>query len=363
MKKLFFIAAIASAALVSCIKNELAPSVTEQHEIAFAAPVVGLHTKAAEIEGTTYPNTVNFNVWAWYHENVFNGTGNVYMNEVTVKYSAEDPDAGDSGENTWRPEKAYYWPKNGKLTFEAYSPSNLETKVTGCSVTSTVDGGLVVADYDVPADAANQIDLLYSDRNYNRVASSTNKDGGYDGVDIAFNHALAVVKVFVKAENDAAIKDVRVKDVHIINAYHKGTLTVSPDYLTATNSPLWNPIDDRTTYDVVSATDYTTSITLTSTSVYQQLGVNHILLPQVFTTSGTKIKIDYYINNGGEFPIEQTYTFDLASTDHKDDASNQIKSWEMGKRYTYNITIGVDDIYFAPSVKDWDDVTITVPEI
>ena len=63
MKKLFFFAAIASVAFASCVKNDPAPSVTEQHEITFAAPVVSPATKASVYyEGTTYPNTKTFNV-------------------------------------------------------------------------------------------------------------------------------------------------------------------------------------------------------------------------------------------------------------------------------------------------------------
>lgn len=360
MKKLFFIAVIASVALAGCIKNDPAPSVNDQNEITFSTPVVGLTTKA-EIEGTTFPAGVSFNVWAWYHVGDFVGSGEVYMDEVTVSNAKGDFDADDTGTDTWKPEKAYYWPKNGELTFEAYSPSTLETDVAGCSVASSVDGGIVISDFDVPTDASKHIDLLFSDRTYDREASSVNVDGGYDGVDIVFHHALSVVKVFVKASNDAAAADVRVKDVHITNAYHKGTLKVSP-VKGEGNSPEWIPVDDRNNYDVVTADNYDGATEISTD--FEQLGSNYILLPQVFATSGTKITVDYYINNGGGANIiEQTYTLDLASANHTD-GTNQIAAWEMGKRYTYNITIGVEEIFIAPSIADnWTDVTVNVPGI
>lgn len=360
MKKLFFIAAIACVALASCVKNEPAPSVTQQDEITFSAPVVGLTTKA-EISGTTFPITVAFNVWAWYHVGDFANSGDLYMDEVTVSHTEGNFDANDNGTNAWKPTKPYYWPKNGKLTFEAYSPSTLETDVSGCSVASSVDGGIVISDFDVPTDAGKHIDLLFSDRTYDRESSSQNVDGGYDGVDIVFHHALSVVKFNVKAANATAASAVKVKDIHITNAYHKGTLKVSPAKGKG-NSPEWIPVDDGNNYDVATADTYDNATALTTEST--QLGSNYILLPQVFSTSGTKITVDYYINNGdGAKIVEQTYTLDLASTNHTD-GNNQIAAWEMGKRYTYNITIGVNEIYIAPSIaEDWDNVIVTVPSI
>ena len=76
MKKLFFIAAIAGAALVSCTKNELAPSATEQHELIFANPVTSTLTKVVDLAtGTQYPTTAPFYVFADYHINEFSADG------------------------------------------------------------------------------------------------------------------------------------------------------------------------------------------------------------------------------------------------------------------------------------------------
>ena len=35
-----------------------------------------------------------------------------------------------------------------------------------------------------------------------------------------------------------------------------------------------------------------------------------------------------------------------------------ITAWVKGTRYTYDITIGLDEIYFAPSVAEWKDVNV-----
>ena len=124
MKKLFFIAAIASAALVSCTKNEVA-QVADQDQITFATPVVGNLTKVAGEIGTNYDKNEKFVVYGWYcEEDSFDpATASVYMNGVTVKHNGDinaTVDAGDQG--AWEPVTTFYWPKNGKLTFSAYSP-------------------------------------------------------------------------------------------------------------------------------------------------------------------------------------------------------------------------------------------------
>ena len=100
MKKLFFIAAIASAALVSCTKNEVNEPAAQQ-EITFTAPIVGHLTKAQTGEvGTSYNKDEQFKVYAWYcEEEAFNpDNAQLYMNAITVAHDATinaDPDARD----------------------------------------------------------------------------------------------------------------------------------------------------------------------------------------------------------------------------------------------------------------------------
>ena len=67
----------------------------------------------------------------------------------------------DNGYTTWAAGTTYYWP-DGKLTFIAYAPS---------SVNVTVDGeGVHFPDYSVADAATDQIDLLYSERAYDKQA-------------------------------------------------------------------------------------------------------------------------------------------------------------------------------------------------
>lgn len=83
-------------------------------------------------------------------------------------------------------QKSYYYPTDGNpLTFIAYAPSN----VTG--LTSTPQGELVINEFTVKENIANQEDLI------TEVTPAWKIDGDGDGVSLYFDHALA--KVYVSA--------------------------------------------------------------------------------------------------------------------------------------------------------------------
>ena len=154
MKKLFFLAALAGVALVSCTKNEVTPS-DNQNEITFAAPVVGTQLKAVpgELTDAAYPVAEKFNVYAVWHAGDFAGweDGSLYMDDVMTQY--------DDTFNGWRPIDRHYWPKNGKMTFAAYSPSDVNATDHSYGA-----AGLSLTDFQVESASADHVDVLYSVR-------------------------------------------------------------------------------------------------------------------------------------------------------------------------------------------------------
>ena len=84
------------------------------------------------------------------------------------------------------------------------------------------------------------------------------------------------------------------------------------------------------------------------------------MLPQEFDDD-VEITVEYYIKNPGEAALLQTKTFELS--DDANQGDKDINKWVMGTKYTYNITIGLDDIYFAPTIEDWTTETVTLPSI
>lgn len=386
MKKFFIFAAAACVAFASCVKNE--PSFTnksaEGAQVLFNAPVMGLATKGTEIRGEVFPTTRDFAVFGYYQEGNTDynpdGTPELYMDEVKCDYVAGSVDAGE-GTGTWKhATDQYYWPKNGKLTFVAASPSE-SIPAAECAYNITSTKSTLVIDYTAPADSAKQVDVLYSDWKMN-CTSSTEEDYNvaYDGVELAFNHALCIVRLNIKAQDAEAAAAVKVTGLSINQVYQKGTFTsniAEDDYDwvydgARADYTIIAPVSDAT---MEAGAPYTGSKAITTDL---QKFANYILLPQHEFVEGSTIKINYSIKHWGreaedgeyvEKWLPQTHVFRLndptvhvsmPTTDAEGNpvASAAITEWKKGTRYTYDITIGVKEIYFAPSVADWEDVKV-----
>ena len=96
------------------------------------------------------------------------------------------------------------------------------------------------------------------------------------------------------------------------------------------------------------------------TTDFAQQGDVLLMVPQGFDhNGGVKVKITYTIDTDSDATLTQTHTVALSTLNEAGAGASTHDDWEMGKRYTYDITIGLDRIYFAPTVTDWDDVTVT----
>ena len=345
MKKTLVFAALASVALVGCTKNvEVANN--DLNEITFETPVLAPATKADEITGTTFPKNVDFAVFAWYSATQITETGaagSLYMNDVTVSYDSTKDDT-TTGAGAWKPASVYFWPKNGYLAFDAYSPSTVDAT---CDATK----GIAFSDFVASTSYANQIDLLYSTRVINKQSSVENTNDKYDGVNIPFNHALSVVRVFVKASTDTDANLIKVKSVKFKNIKNQGDFSQAK----------WTPEGDDVNLVIGEAANATSSTAISTGE--KQYGNNHIVLPQNFTGDSAVLEIRYYILGQGDVePLEQVATLNLASQSAEGTAPHT-GSWLMGKRYNYHITFGLNEIYFAPSITDWEDYQVNVPTI
>ncbi|MDE6370327.1 MAG: fimbrillin family protein, partial [Duncaniella sp.] len=89
--------------------------------------------------------------------------------------------------NDWTPVKNYLWPGSGKLHFTAYSPF-AESASAGDGIISLPlrsDSGHLMLGFKVPADVADQTDLLVS----------TPKDASSSPCELDFNHALTAIRI------------------------------------------------------------------------------------------------------------------------------------------------------------------------
>ena len=375
MKRFFFIAAIAGAALVSCTKNEVAPSVNEQQEISFAAPVISTSTKVTEV-ANDYSTDLTFSVWAHYYDQTTDGAvytnfagGEVYMDNVEVTYDSDIKGWKNASTN-------YYWPKNGSLTFIAYSPA---------AVNAGVDAnGIKFDNYAVGA-PANQVDLLFSERAYNKtsVDRTTAYAAPYAGVQINFKHALSSILFRVKAHEPYPGTTLTVKKIEVLNAYSTGDFTqgLADQNGATTDAAAWNGHEAETPYIAYETEEDEEGIVLSNTAAKYVHNDNAtaaanttdlILLPQDLyhenkeadDTDDTEItiKVTYTLQNEDmAAPIEQVAEVSLVTGNeggYFTDGTNNISAWEMGKKYTYTIEVGLNEIYFDPRVEAWTPVEV-----
>lgn len=353
MKKTLFIAALAVAAMASCTKNELkVPSAGTEAEITFTTPVLAHHTKSTEIIGTTYPIGTSFNVFAWYNSatNFNAGTASTYMYDVEVSYDSSiddnDPANTSDGTGAWISNPVYYWPKQGVLSFDAYSPTGL----TG-TVSATAADGIKVENHTVNTTLASQQDFLYATRTLDKTTSTGGSNTTYDGVDIKFNHALAVVKFTAKTKADySSTTTIKIKTIEIQDINNQGTFAQNYGSTAA-----WSDQTGDADYVALTSADYDASISLSYPDA-TAAGSTVIVLPQDLAASTQKLHIEYYIKTIASGSKALLQTADLYFHNGTPLADNN--KWDMGKRYTYNIVIGLDEIYFAPSVENWTDITV-----
>ncbi len=408
MKKFILIAVPALALIASCSKTEITPAQTAPQQIAFT-PLNGKLSTKAMISGTTYATTdPSFGSLAYYLEagkiwNTDMASASLYVPISEVKYN--------STATTWTTDTPYYWPKTGGVTFFAYSPYKYQegTTPTEISVTAGANNdGIVIADYDV--DAHQLTDLMVADATKSKDqvknidANTGDNKSTYKGVPIIFQHKLSqIVGINIKTvktnasgeleEHDYANEhttyvagDVvfKLKNVSINLLNTKGTFTYAA---TNTDNPtsVWS--GHNAAKDAYAWYDYTndnasapeaftnnTKFELTFNSKHTANANDYLLvLPQPLSersAAGTLDKpylhLEYQVltyTDATNYATENvTEDVDLYII-HGGTAGSATTGIEIAqnKKITYNIQINLENrqIYWAPSVVDWDAQNFT----
>ncbi len=352
MKRSILLSAAAIAAFASCSKVEVKSVDEAPAQITWNTVVSKASTRAYDgaIQTAVYPRDETFGSFAYIHDGNFSetGTNNLYIDNVEIKYV--------EAENLWHADTRYYWPKNSddtnyKLTFYSYSPYDELNSAVSC----TADKGVKIADWDVLAKST--VDVMTTDRLADQTQNTTNSSSLADkGVPTVFKHKLTQVKDFiVKTKAEYSGLTFTVKSIKILNAKYKGTL--------AENA--WTP-----TTDVENYTWYYDATGVTVNSIGEKILPNNLpaslnnyaaanpnnyfllVLPQDFTTNGQKLQIVYNIDNG-TYNYDVTNTIDL-KTIHESETGNKVANWVMNKKITYTITLGMNEIYWDPTVVEWE---------
>lgn len=327
MKQLLVFAAAATMVFAGCQKSEVVYDKADPQEIDFSV-VTNVTTKTA-VTGTAFLDDDNMNVAAYLVEGA-TAAGNFFKGTPFVK--KEDL--------IWHGDPARYWPiTTSTINFLAVTEvgggvdnTTVEFDATNYASKATV----TLADNNV----WNQNDVMFA------AGTGTHTEGGaYNAVPMVFKHALAWVNFTVATnEHNATLK---VNSITLNNAAYNGTLTLTnAQYSTTTANTTdavaatWatpTPVDAMM---VPNADGNGAAAAVTLTTGAQTFGNGLLVIPDGGAESFT---INYTLTQEDGTALTYDYTHEFTPT------------WEMAKKYTYNVVINLTEIEVTPSVTKWDE--------
>ncbi len=340
MKKMFLFAAAAMVSLSSCVQTEEVYTGKLQ-ELGFKSAVT--RSIVDTIEDLVYPIAVS-GVLDNTDDGIDNYSPYLTNSDPLAKYDNALFVYDESTEN-WCGSPARYWPSSGDMYFLAFCPcpTNATLKTNYNATTGKIDN-LTVTQID--NNIVNQHDILYSDL-IKVTAPKTEPQA------LHFHHALTQIKVaFKKTESEAKVV---VNSVMLEDVFFAGNLVITP--VEGGNSTAsWTTAGEefaKSRYfnknlQVSGIEDGTLDEILSSSTAYSPTPL--LIIP---STKQGKIRIVYTVSDNKP----QTYELDLSTNG---------EAWEMGKKYTYNFLINVNEIRFKCSIDEWvsgngddgDDFTI-----
>ena len=324
---------------------------------------------------SNYPINETFKFWAQWDEVEFHKWGDVqsvpFLQDITAKYHTKA--------KGWVPHDGtnfvdYDWPMDGVLTFAAFTPADLSERCTGCTYEygthKTTDGeaftGLSINDFELPADTAKQIDIMYAKRAYNKTATTALPQAGtqYNAVDLVFQHALSLLRITVRLDHadkvDHFLTKIEVTDLCFKGNFKEYVLESYPwnDYKTSNMHRKWDLGTPSTGGTATQPAKKSFVIFEGSEKLGEEPAVPRffrymIMMPQRFAQSqgpsgnlidspDAKLVITY-TKNGVDQKVEQPI-------------GKMTPAWLGGKVYTYNVSIGSSEIGFNPNIsQDWTD--------
>lgn len=335
MKKII-ISMMAVAALAACTKSEVQYEPAD--EISFA-PVTRLNTKAA-VNDTDYPDALNMYVFA----NA--GVADAEISTFNEPYFANAEFAhGSHATDVFGGVTPYYWPNVKELIFSGYSKSgnveSLNQKPTYVKNADTNIWEINMTGYaPTPGTATiGDNDLMW----FPTTTDSYGKPAQADfTVDVVMQHACSWVTINVRGDATTGKTGTtwQILDLTINDLAQEGDVILG-------ETADWTPSATTEPFEVFNGKKALTAAYVDYTQLsYTDL----ILVPQETKT----LTITYeFVSQAGLDPIQEVKTIDLTYTNDE--------GWEPGVHYTYNITIGTQEILIEPTVKVWE--TVTAPDV
>lgn len=356
MKKILLVAASAMMVFASCTKvNVNYPDNGQPQEIAMFA--VNKNMTKAPVAGATFDGGDNMRVSA-YLAAVQGGTCASYFENILFS-------KGSGNETNWV--AGQYWPISAStLNFVAVTQKGGGVDLTYQKIEWDDKNNkfTVTVDYNkeaVPGEGnaagtpqtTNQSDIMYACARASNVGNGTSTP---PAVVMKFNHALAWINFAFKS-NVTEEGELVINSVELYAPYN-GELTVTPTNYKETdntNKPLGaTPEWALLGFLNLKVTDQNdavvTNVDLANKTDFTHFG-SMLVVPNSVAYTETE-QLPYFVIN---YTIKQGETDKTYS--YKHDLSSAV--WEMGKKYTYNISITLHEIKVNPSVENWGNEAAT----
>lgn len=342
-KHLFYIAA-ACVALASCVKNEVRVNAPDK-EITFQT----VSTKA----GAAFNKGNHFRSYAYFLEKGKKwDTANLltdakaYIDNADISYHTTS--------RYWAAADTYYWPKQGSLTFFAWTDDTADPSVgtkSDVKVSCAPNTGIKIENYSVKDNPNKDILVaeIAKDKTQNENVTGTGRDWT-NGVPTVFRHALAKVEFKVNKREDYPNVKIIVKKITLNKVSTKGTFTQG----SPAESRKWSAQTEPEDLSVFTGDEeVTTTATILNPNATPGVRDYFIVLPQDFgATSTSTLTIEYEI-------ITTSTSFKETVIETKALNAIYTSNWECNKNYVLGITLGLNEIYWDPSVEAWEDNTVT----
>ena len=360
MKKILILAAVVAMSAACSQTYEVTPVAKDGGQIAFGSWSDGL-TRADDPHLTTA--WVNGDTFAIY------GSKKRASGDPTV-VSVFTGQAVTYDGSAWDYDDHRFWDVNyTSYEFYAVSPSTFGTDPTVNSSTGVISSGAITF-------AGNDNDILVADKKVvNRGDTPASYFNTFGTVPLTFNHIASCVDVKIK-KTATITATVAVTDVSLTNIDNAGSFAVDADYDnthwggTAGPKVTWTP-SGRGTYDdgdgvgsVTLPDDVTevASIAPGTATTGDDLISGLIVMPQTMRNDSNiqTLNITYTITPTGGDVTTYTVAIPLHTFDTDYDTTNDtpfVTAWEMGKHYTYYVTIDAHAIMFSASINDWTAVS------
>lgn len=355
-KHIFYIAA-ACAALASCVKNEVRVNAPDK-EITFQT----VSTKAG---GAAFEKDKHFFSYAYFLEKDKTwdpdfASAKPYIDKAVITY---EPSTA-AGKGYWAAgDTYYYWPKQGSLTFFAWTDNTIHHPTsnpapsvgTGATVSCTPNTGIKIENYSVMDNLNKDILVAEIAKDKTQNESVTGRDWD-NGVPTVFRHALAKVEFQVNKKIAYPNVEFRVKKITLTKVSTRGTFTQCQS--TPNENWGWNGWGLQKDLTVFTGDEEVTETA--ADGKFNKLKPSatdyHIVLPQVLRDkTDPTITIEYEIITSyvAGKPVKETVI------DTKDLKDIYKSDWECNKKYVLGITLGLNEIYWDPSVEGWENGDVT----